>query len=87
MAEYPVPAAQEMPIHEESRCRQTDAAETDAQWYPNLFEVGWPAAPHLVLRNSTAEAWEAARPTAGVVGVAGLTVRVLGGVEVAAEYA
>ena len=34
--------AQEMPIHEEYRRRLMDAAETDAQWYPNLYEVGWP---------------------------------------------
>ena len=34
--------AQEMPIHEEYRRRLIDAAETDAQWYPDLYEVGWP---------------------------------------------
>jgi nitronate monooxygenase len=52
--------ALEMPIHEEYRRRLIGAAETDAQWYANLYEVGWPEAPHCVLRNSTAEAWEAA---------------------------
>jgi nitronate monooxygenase len=52
--------AQEMPIHEEYRRRLLDAAETDAQWYPDLYAVGWPDAPHRVLRNSTAEKWEAA---------------------------
>ena len=52
--------AQEMPIHEEYRRRLIDAAETDAQLYANLYEVGWPDAPHRVIRNSTAEAWEAA---------------------------
>jgi nitronate monooxygenase len=58
--------AQEMPVHEEYRRRVMDAAETDAQWYPDLFAVGWPGAPHRVLRNSTAEAWEAAgRPPLG----------------------
>ncbi len=58
--------AQEMPIHEEYRRRLMDAAETDAQWYANLYEVGWPDAPHRALRNSTAEAWEAAgRPPPG----------------------
>ena len=58
--------AREMPIHDEYRRRLIDAAETDAQLYPNLFEVGWPDAPHRVLRNSTAEAWEAAgRPPLG----------------------
>jgi NAD(P)H-dependent flavin oxidoreductase YrpB (nitropropane dioxygenase family) len=58
--------ADEMPIHEEYRHRLIGAAETDAQWYPNLYEVGWPGAPHRALRNSTAEAWEAAgRPPLG----------------------
>ena len=53
--------AQEMPTHEEYRRRLIDAAETDAQWYPNLYYVGWPdPSPHRVLRNSTAQAWEAA---------------------------
>jgi nitronate monooxygenase len=58
--------AQEMPIHEEYRRRLIAANETDAQWYPDLYEVGWPAAPHRALRNSTAQIWEAAgRPAAG----------------------
>ena len=55
-----------MPIHEEYRRRLIDAAETGAQWYANLYEVGWPDAPHRALRNSTAEVWEAAgRPAPG----------------------
>ena len=58
--------AEEMPVHEEYSRRLTDAAETESQWYPDLYEVGWPDAPHRVLRNSTAEAWEAAgRPPLG----------------------
>jgi nitronate monooxygenase len=58
--------AQEMPIHEEYRRRLVGAAETDAQWYANLYEVGWPDAPHRAMRNSTAEVWEAAgRPAPG----------------------
>ena len=58
--------AQEMPLHEEYRRRVIGAAETDAQWYADLYEVGWPDAPHRALRNSTSEAWEAAgRPPLG----------------------
>ena len=58
--------AEEMPIHEHYRHRVMDAAETAAQWYPDLYDVGWPDAPHRVLHNSTAEAWEAAgRPATG----------------------
>jgi nitronate monooxygenase len=58
--------AQEMPIHEHYRRRLIDAAETDAQWYADLYDVGWPNAPHRALRNSTSEAWVAAgRPSTG----------------------
>jgi NAD(P)H-dependent flavin oxidoreductase YrpB (nitropropane dioxygenase family) len=58
--------ADEMPVHEEYRQRVVDATETDAQWYPDLYAVGWPNAPHRTLKNSTAKAWEAAgRPPMG----------------------
>ena len=58
--------AKETPLHEEYRRRVIGAAETDAQWYADLYEVGWPDAPHRALRNSTSEAWEAAgRPPLG----------------------
>jgi nitronate monooxygenase len=52
--------AEEMPVHEEYRRRVMEAAETDAQWYVDLYDVGWPDAPHRALRNSTADMWEAA---------------------------
>jgi nitronate monooxygenase len=58
--------AEEMPIHEDYRRALIAAAETDPQWYANLYEVGWPNSPHRALRNSTAKAWEAAgRPPPG----------------------
>jgi nitronate monooxygenase len=58
--------AQEMPTHQEYRRRLIDAVETDAQWYPDLYDVGWPDAPHRALRNTTSEMWEAAgRPPLG----------------------
>ena len=58
--------ADEMPIHEQYRRRLIAASETDAEWYPNLYEVGWPNSPHRALRNSTAERWEVAgRPPPG----------------------
>jgi hypothetical protein len=37
--------AEEMPIHEDYRRRLMAAAETDPQWYPNLYDVGWPDSP------------------------------------------
>ena len=51
---------EEMPIHEEYRRRLIAASETDAEWYANLYELGWPDSPHRALHNSTAEMWEAA---------------------------
>jgi NAD(P)H-dependent flavin oxidoreductase YrpB (nitropropane dioxygenase family) len=58
--------AEEMPIHEEYRRRLISAVETDAQWYADLYDVGWSDAPHRALRNSTADVWQAAgRPQAG----------------------
>jgi len=52
--------AEEMPIHQDYRARLIAAAETDSQWYPNLYDVGWPDAPHRALQNSTARTWDAA---------------------------
>jgi ketosteroid isomerase-like protein len=58
--------AEEMPIHEEYRRRLIAATEADAEWYADLYDVGWPDAPHRAIRNSTAEKWEAAgRPELG----------------------
>jgi nitronate monooxygenase len=58
--------AEEMPVHEEYRRRLIAASETDAEWYPNLYEVGWPNSPHRAIHNSTAERWEdAGRPQPG----------------------
>jgi nitronate monooxygenase len=52
--------AEEMPIHPDYRAALIAATETDPQRYPNLYSVGWPDSPHRALRNSTADAWEAA---------------------------
>ena len=58
--------ANEMPIHEEYRRRLIAANETDAEWYNNLYEVGWPDTSHRAIHNSTAVMWEAAgRPAPG----------------------
>jgi NAD(P)H-dependent flavin oxidoreductase YrpB (nitropropane dioxygenase family) len=70
--------AEEMPIHGDYRRALIAAAETDPQWYPDLYDVGWPDSPHRALRNSTARAWEAAarypesaRGTAALLGAPG----------------
>jgi NAD(P)H-dependent flavin oxidoreductase YrpB (nitropropane dioxygenase family) len=58
--------AEEATIHEEYRQRLIDADETSTEWFANLFDGGWPDAPHRALRNSTVAAWEAAgRPPSG----------------------
>jgi nitronate monooxygenase len=52
--------AEEAPVHPRYRERLAEAAETDAEWYADLYDGGWPKAPHRALRNATAEAWERA---------------------------
>jgi nitronate monooxygenase len=52
--------AEEAPVHAEYRRRLVEASETDARWYRDLYDVGWPEAPHRALHNATAAAWEAA---------------------------
>ena len=59
-------AAKETSIHPEYQQRVLAAAEDDTVYSENLFNVGWPNAPHRALRNSTATKWEAAgRPPHG----------------------
>jgi nitronate monooxygenase len=58
--------AAEAPVHERYRERLIEADETDALWFADLFDGGWPNAPHRALRNATIDDWEAAgRPASG----------------------
>jgi nitronate monooxygenase len=58
--------AEEAPVHAEYRRRLIAATETDAEWYANLYDVGWPNAPHRALRNSTSREWQlAGKPRSG----------------------
>ena len=42
------------------------AAAADETVYSELFDIGWPNAPHRTLKNKIVEEWEAAgRPPAG----------------------
>ncbi len=53
-------------MHPRYRELVVGARETDTV-HTGLFDIGWPDAPHRVLRNKTVEAWEAAgRPPAGL---------------------
>ena len=47
----------ECPIHEHYRKRLFAANETDTL-YTSVYDVGWPDAPHRLLRNSALSTWE-----------------------------
>jgi nitronate monooxygenase len=58
-------ACDEAPFAPGFKDRVLAAAETETI-YTTLFDVGWPGAPHRVLRNSTVRRWEeAGRPEPG----------------------
>src|SRR6478735_5492603 len=59
-------ASEEVAIHPHYRERLLRAKEDDTIYLEELFDIGWPKAPHRVLRNGTVAAWEAAgRPATG----------------------
>jgi NAD(P)H-dependent flavin oxidoreductase YrpB (nitropropane dioxygenase family) len=59
-------ASHEAAIHPRYRERLLKATEDDTVFLEELFDVGWPRAPHRVLRNKTVAAWETAgRPPSG----------------------
>jgi NAD(P)H-dependent flavin oxidoreductase YrpB (nitropropane dioxygenase family) len=59
-------ASREAAIHDRYRECLLQAGENDTVYVDNLFDIGWPNAPHRVLRNRTVEAWESAgRPPSG----------------------
>lgn len=58
-------ATPEADVHPHWRARLLAASETETV-HTGLFDIGWPDAPHRVLRNITVNAWEAAgRPPSG----------------------
>lgn len=59
-------ASEEATIHPDYRKHVLESTENDTVHLSNLFDGGWPDAPHRVIRNSTVAAWEAAgRPQPG----------------------
>jgi NAD(P)H-dependent flavin oxidoreductase YrpB (nitropropane dioxygenase family) len=59
-------SAEEAAVHPVYLARLLDAAEDDTDHYDDLYDLGWPDAPHRALRNSTSAMWEAAgRPPVG----------------------
>ncbi len=56
----------EMNIHPHYRDRLMKATAADTVYLENLYDIGWPDAPHRVLRNKTVTNWEqAGHPAAG----------------------
>jgi nitronate monooxygenase/enoyl-[acyl-carrier protein] reductase II len=59
-------AAAEADVHPEYRSRVLVATAEDTVLTADLFDVGWPDAPHRTLRGKTFEEWDAAgRPLSG----------------------
>jgi nitronate monooxygenase len=59
-------ASVESRVHSDYKKALTSARQTDTIYTENLFDVGWPNAPHRVLRNSTVRTWDGAgRPPPG----------------------
>ncbi|WP_224814010.1 nitronate monooxygenase family protein [Hasllibacter sp. MH4015] len=50
-------ASSEATIHDTYRQSILNATEADTQWAHDLYDVGWPDAPHRALSNSTSRAW------------------------------
>jgi NAD(P)H-dependent flavin oxidoreductase YrpB (nitropropane dioxygenase family) len=59
-------AAAEANVHPDYLSRILAASENDTGHYDDLFDIGWPNAPHRALQNSTSQMWEdAGRPALG----------------------
>ncbi len=59
-------AASEANVHPDYLSRLLAASENDTAHFDDLFDIGWPDAPHRALVNSTSKMWEdAGRPPLG----------------------
>lgn len=59
-------AAAEAEVHPDYLTHILASNENDTAHYDDLFDIGWPDAPHRVLKNSTTRMWEdAGRPKFG----------------------
>ena len=69
-------ASEEAWVHPTYKQRIVDSSAQDT-FYGELFDVGWPGAPHRVLRNRTFEEWDGAgRPPTGSRPAEGTTIGV-----------
>jgi NAD(P)H-dependent flavin oxidoreductase YrpB (nitropropane dioxygenase family) len=58
--------SEEADVHPEYKRRIVQSQAADALYTEDLYDVGWPGAPHRALRNRTFEEWVAAgRPPSG----------------------
>ncbi len=59
-------ASSEADIHPRYRERLIAASESDTGYFEDLYDIGWPHAPHRILRNRVVTEWEAVgRPVPG----------------------
>lgn len=59
-------ASAEARLHPHYRQRVLQATADDTVHLPDLYDIGWPDAPHRVLRNTVVSTWErAGRPASG----------------------
>ncbi|MEP1538830.1 MAG: nitronate monooxygenase [Paracoccaceae bacterium] len=59
-------AAAEANVHPDYLAHILASSENDTAHYDDLFDIGWPDAPHRALKNSTTRMWEdAGRPELG----------------------
>lgn len=59
-------ASEEANVHPDYKARIVASTAKDTVYTKNLYDVGWPDAPHRTLRNRTFAEWETAgRPAAG----------------------
>jgi nitronate monooxygenase len=59
-------ASEEADVHRDYQRRIVAACAADTVLTPDLYDVGWPGAPHRTLRNRTYDRWvEAGRPPPG----------------------
>jgi len=59
-------ASHEANVHPEYKARVVASSAVDAVYTEDLFDIGWPNAPHRALRNRAHADWEAAgRPPSG----------------------
>ena len=59
-------ASEEANVHPEFKRRIVESAAEDTVYTTDLYDVGWPDAPHCTLRNGTFAEWDAAgRPPPG----------------------